>query len=70
MVDLLGERGNKNQGVQHKKCQQPDAAKNKRNQPEHNCHNQQSCRFGFVQQAKAESICPWMPLVAVVVSSL
>jgi hypothetical protein len=52
MVDLLGERGNKNQGVQHKKCQQPDAAKDKRNQPEHNCHNQQSCRFGFVQQTE------------------
>jgi hypothetical protein len=54
MKDLLGARGKKNQGIQHKNCQEPDTANDKHNQPARNCHNQQSCRFGFVQLETAE----------------
>jgi hypothetical protein len=43
--------------VQHKNCQEPNPAKDKQNQPEHNCHNQQSCRFGFVQHTVSKRPC-------------
>jgi len=50
MVDLLGERGKKNQGVQHKNCQEPDAAKDKTKSAGAHLPKPTSCRFGFVQQ--------------------
>jgi hypothetical protein len=51
MVDLLGERGKKNQGVQHKNCQEPGVTKDKAKSGGAQLPQPTSCRFGFVQQA-------------------
>jgi hypothetical protein len=50
MVDLLGERGKKNQGVQHKNCQEPGVTKDKAKSGGAQLPQPTSCRFGFVQQ--------------------
>jgi hypothetical protein len=52
MVDLLGERAKKNQGVQHKNCQEPALQMTAKTSGAQ-LSQPLSCRFGFVQQARS-----------------
>jgi hypothetical protein len=57
MVDLLGERGKKNQGVQHKNCQEPGVTKDKAKSGGAQLPQPTSCRFGFVQHRPSKTAC-------------